>query len=85
MSEKERMLKQGHSLNFSQGYEDGCSTGHGEAGMFSAFKKNPRLSKISSDYRKGWNDGRIFCGNQSRSNLQMSLHQNAMMYNMQYK
>ena len=76
MSEKDKMLKQGHSLNYSQGYDDGCSTGHGEAGMFASFKKNPKLSKTSNDYRRGWKDGRLFCGNQSRSNLQ----QNAMMY-----
>ena len=68
MSEKERMLKQGHSERYAEGYQDGCSTGQGEAGMFVGFTKNPKLSKISKEYRRGWGDGREFCKNQSLSN-----------------
>jgi len=77
MSEKDRMLKQGHTANYSQGYEDGCATGQGEAGMFSSFKKNPKLSKASKEYRTGWKDGRGYCKNQAIS-MQRSMTDDAI-------
>jgi len=43
------------SENYRQGVKDGCSTGEGR------FRRNYHLSGISSDYKKGWDDGRAFC------------------------
>ncbi len=67
-SEGQRLLKEGASPAYAQGYDDGCSSGKRSAGdMFSQFHKNVRLFQQNQDYRQGWNDGHEECRNEWRS------------------
>jgi len=75
MSEKERMIKEGYPQNYAQGYEDGCSTGNSEAGMWTSFKKNVRLYDTNRDYHRGWNEGKDHCYKKQKSYQDVQMQQ----------
>ena len=61
-SEGQRLMQEGASAEYAQGYDDGCSSGKKSAGdMFAQFHKNVRAYQSNSDYRQGWNDGHEEC------------------------
>ena len=74
-SEGQRLMNEGASPAYAQGYDDGCASGKKSAGdMFAQFHKNIRLYQQNSDYRQGWNDGHEECrGEQLSSMRQMEL------------
>jgi hypothetical protein len=62
VSEGQRMINEGASPAYGQGYDDGCNSGKKAAGdMFSQFHKNVRQYQHSQDYRQGWDDGHNEC------------------------
>ncbi len=67
-SQGQRLVQEGASTEYGQGFDDGCSSGKKAAGdMFSQFHKNVRLYQQDTDYRQGWNDGHEECLNEWRS------------------
>ncbi len=61
-SEGQRLMQEGASAEYAQGYDDGCSSGKKAAGdMFAQFHKNVRAYQTNTDYRQGWNDGHEEC------------------------
>lgn len=61
-TEGQRLMSEGASPAYGQGFDDGCSSGKKSAGdMFSQFHKNMQLFQYDQDYRQGWNDGHEEC------------------------
>ncbi len=68
-SEGQRLMQEGASPEYAQGFDDGCASGKKSAGdMFSQFHKNVRAYQQNSDYRQGWNDGHEECEEEWLSN-----------------
>ncbi|MFP7756372.1 hypothetical protein ACLG6S_17280 [Thermodesulfobacteriota bacterium B35] len=68
-SQGQRLVSEGASREYGQGYDDGCASGRKSAGdMFSQFHKNVRLYRQNADYRQGWDDGHDECRNEWLSN-----------------
>ncbi len=58
----QRLMQEGASPEYAQGFDDGCSSGKKAAGdMFSQFHKNVQAYRSTSDYRLGWDDGHEEC------------------------
>lgn len=69
-TEGQRLMQEGASPAYAQGFDDGCSSGKKAAGdMFSNFHKNVREYQHNSDYHLGWNDGHEECRNEGISNM----------------
>ncbi len=61
-SQGQRLVQEGASAEYGQGFDDGCASGKKSAGdMFSQFHKNVALYQHNQDYRQGWNDGHEEC------------------------
>lgn len=70
-TEGQRLMQEGASPAYAQGFDDGCSSGKKAAGdMFSQFHKNVQEFQHNSDYRQGWNDGHEECRSEGISNMQ---------------
>ena len=64
-TEGQRLMAEGASPSYAQGFDDGCSSGKKSAGdMFAQFHKDIRQFQSSQDYRQGWNDGHEECRNE---------------------
>jgi hypothetical protein len=64
-TEGQRLMNEGASPAYAQGFDDGCSSGKKSAGdMFSQFHKNVQEFQHNQDYRQGWNDGHEECRNE---------------------
>jgi hypothetical protein len=64
-TEGQRLMNEGASPAYAQGFDDGCSSGKKSAGdMFSQFHKNVQEFRSNQDYRQGWNDGHEECRNE---------------------
>ena len=69
-SEGQRLMREGASPAYAQGFDDGCSSGKRAGGdMFAQFHKNVRAFQMDPDYRQGWNDGNAECRSEEISNL----------------
>ena len=57
-TQKDVMMKQGHSLAYADGFDDGCHSGKKAGGnMFESFKKDENRFARHSRYTQGWSDG----------------------------
>ncbi|CAI2326829.1 hypothetical protein [Vibrio parahaemolyticus] len=57
-STKDNMVAKGFSVQYAEGFDDGCHSGYKAAGsLFDEFKKD--ISRFNSDkkYAQGWSDG----------------------------
>ena len=62
VSQKERLIQQGASPAYAQGFEDGCHSGKKAGGSWlDQFKKNTQLFNTNPDYKQGWLDGYNEC------------------------
>ncbi len=67
----QRLIQEGASPAYAQGFDDGCSSGKKAAGdIFSQFHKNVSEYQHNSDYHMGWNDGHEECHNEGISSIQ---------------
>ncbi len=65
----QRLMQEGASPEYAQGFDDGCSSGKKAAGdMFSLFHKNVQAYRSTPDYRQGWDDGHEECKSEWLSN-----------------
>ncbi len=65
----QRLMQEGASPEYAQGFDDGCSSGKKAAGdMFSQFHKNIQAYRSTADYRQGWDDGHEECRSEWLSN-----------------
>ena len=65
----QRLMQEGASPEYAQGFDDGCSSGKKAAGdMFSQFHKNVQAYRSTLDYRQGWDDGHEECKSEWLSN-----------------
>lgn len=70
-TEGQRLMQEGASPAYAQGYDDGCSSGKKAAGnMFAQFHKNVQNYQDNADYRMGWNDGHEECRSEEISSMQ---------------
>ncbi len=68
-SEGRRLMQEGASPEYAQGFDDGCASGKKSAGdMFSQFHKNVQAYRQTDDYRQGWDDGHDECKSEWLSN-----------------
>jgi len=57
-TQKEIMIQEGHSLDYAEGFEDGCHSGQQAGGnMFESFKKDENRFSKHAKYTAGWSDG----------------------------
>ena len=69
-TEGQRLLQEGASPAYAQGYDDGCSSGKKAGGnMFSQFHKNVHQYQGNGDYSQGWNDGHEECRSEQISSM----------------
>ena len=65
---KERMIQKGFDSSYSQGYEDGVSSGKSAAGFLGhELRKDTHRFANDEQYRQGWNDGYDAGKNQERN------------------
>ena len=65
VTEGQRLMNEGASPAYGQGFDDGCNSGKKSAGdMFAQFHKNVQQYQHKVDYQQGWNDGHEECLNE---------------------
>ncbi len=65
VTEGQRLMNEGASPAYGQGFDDGCDSGKKSAGdMFSQFHKNVQQYQHNPDYQQGWDDGHEECQNE---------------------
>jgi hypothetical protein len=65
VTEGQRLMNEGASPAYGQGFDDGCNSGKKSAGdMFAQFHKNVQQYQHNQDYRQGWDDGHAECRNE---------------------
>ncbi|WP_457674856.1 hypothetical protein [Thiolapillus sp.] len=70
VTEGELLRDQGYPLAYTEGYDDGCSSGKKAGGsMFDAFKKDVHRFQDDRDYHDGWQDGHDECKSQFMENM----------------
>ena len=67
-SQKEIMIKEGHSLAYADGFDAGCHSGKKAGGnMFESFKKDENRFAKHKKYAQGWSDGFRQCENEQEA------------------
>ncbi len=78
-SQKEIMIKEGHSLAYADGFDAGCHSGKKAGGnMFESFKKDENRFAKHKKYAQGWSDGFRQCENEQEAldrQIRMSIEQ----------
>ncbi len=65
VTEGDILREKGYPRAYTEGYDDGCSSGKRAAGsMFDEFKKNVHRFQDDPDYHDGWKDGHDECKSQ---------------------
>ena len=65
VTEGQRLMNEGASPAYGQGFDQGCGSGKKSAGdMYSQYHKNVRQYQHNPDYRQGWDDGHEECQNE---------------------
>ncbi len=72
VTEGELLRDKGYPQAYTEGYDDGCSSGKKAAGsMFDEFKKDVHRFQDDADYHDGWRDGHEEC----ESNWKATMHE----------
>lgn len=63
-TEGEMLRDEGYPVGYTEGYDDGCSSGKKAAGGYTPFRKDVHRFQDDRDYHDGWNDGHKECERQ---------------------
>lgn len=70
VTEGEVLRDKGYPQAYTEGYDDGCSSGKNAAGsMFDEFRKNVHRFQDDRDYHDGWQDGHDECKSQWKETM----------------
>ena len=70
VTEGELLKDRGYPEAYTQGYDDGCSSGKKAGGSwFDEFKKDVHRFQRDADYHDGWQDGFEECKSQFKENM----------------
>ncbi|GDY25324.1 hypothetical protein [Agarivorans sp. Toyoura001] len=67
-SQSQQMQEQGYPVDYADGFEDGCHSGHQAGGsLFDQFKKDINRFEQQKQYAQGWSDGFRQCESQEEA------------------